>query len=368
LIVYLTFNDHASGVFASQVTDVVQFLRNKNKNIRLVAFISLRNYVRERKAIRKLSANAIVLPMFPGVKNWKMNTILLRLVFLFLRPRVLMCRGIFAAHLGLKTKSPERKIVFDARGAYYAEFSEYNLVNDAVFTETIKALEKEAILKSDKCLVVSNALLNYWKEVYLLEVSSKSKVIPCTLSTKHVLTGHKVSKEEHNFSSTDIVLVYSGSVAGWQSFSFLFRFLSGLLASDERIKILFLAKNISFQGTALEPFSHRIVIKWLNPHEVKSHLEMADYGLLIREDSVTNKVSSPTKFAEYLAAGCNVLISDNIGDFPGFVRKYGCGKVVNAPLKELTPVDREQRLRNRELALEHFSKEAYLGAYQYLVD
>lgn len=52
------------------------------------------------------------------------------------------------------------------------------------------------------------------------------------------------------------------------------------------------------------------------PQDLPSEYLNAHYGLLLREESVINKVSSPTKLTEYLAHGLiPVLNSANVGDF-----------------------------------------------------
>ena len=51
----------------------------------------------------------------------------------------------------------------------------------------------------------------------------------------------------------------------------------------------------------------------------------ADYGFLLRKDDPVNKVSSPTKFAEYISAGLNIIMTDCIGDFSdyAFINQMG---------------------------------------------
>ena len=71
---YLTYNDPPSGIYFSQVTDVCRFLKNEmNVNIRLVTFISIRGFLKKRKRIKQELSDAMVLPMFPKVINWKLN-------------------------------------------------------------------------------------------------------------------------------------------------------------------------------------------------------------------------------------------------------------------------------------------------------
>ncbi len=71
-MIYLTFNEGVSGIFHSQVIDVVRFL-NKQTRVRLFSFISLRGFFQTRKKIKSEIPDAVVLPMFPTMKLWKWN-------------------------------------------------------------------------------------------------------------------------------------------------------------------------------------------------------------------------------------------------------------------------------------------------------
>jgi hypothetical protein len=371
LNVYLTFNDYASGVYAGQVVDVINFLRKeKGYNIKLIAFISLRNFFKERRAIKKMDSGAWILPMFPGVKNWKQNSLSLRIAFWFIKPKVVICRGIFSTNLALLIKSKNSKIVFDARGAYYPEFSEYISGESNPFVEKIKEVEQIAIKNADKALSVSNALVGYWKTFYGYDASKKTCVIPCTVKMTNWIDDEKREKKrsELGFLSDDIVLVYSGSVSGWQSLSGLFDFVGNVFESNGKVRLLFLAQYDPTLHSRLQAYSSRIVQKWLAPEDLQAYLSCADYGLLLREPSITNSVASPTKFAEYLSVGCNVLISEFIGDFSSFVQTHKCGCLVDKEVPVLHVLTSEERKRNANLAIEYFNKEKYSASYKYLLD
>ncbi len=59
-----------------------------------------------------------------------------------------------------------------------------------------------------------------------------------------------------------------------------------------------------------------IVLQALEHDEVLSRLEACDFGLLLRDISIINRVSCPTKLIEYLALGViPVLDSPHVGDF-----------------------------------------------------
>jgi hypothetical protein len=107
-------------------------------------------------------------------------------------------------------------------------------------------------------------------------------------------------------------------------------------------------------------FKNQVICKKVNHNKVPEYLIAADYGLLIREESITNKVASPVKFAEYLACGLKVIISENLGDYSEFIEKYNCGVLFKNYLKE-TKVN---KINQRELANNYFIKSKYKELYK----
>lgn len=375
MVIYLSYNDQPSGVYSSQVVDVVRFLSKTGTPARLVAFVSLRGYHKSRQKIKSELKNAIVLPMFPGVKNWKWNQIALVLLLWFMRPRTIMARGIFATVLARRSRMWTRyfRLVFDARGAYHAEFSEYRMIDDDAFIDKVKRLEQKAIRKSDGILAISNALIAYWKETYGFDTPEKVQVIPCTLAQSHEKplmndSDRTALRKQHGIDPNHTLLVYSGSAAGWQSFETLFDQLARLLQEQPHIRVLLMSPIESLAGTALEPFTDRVLLKWVAPDAVSDYLAMADYGILLRESAVTNRVASPTKFGEYLAAGLHVLISPEIGDYSQFTLQHQCGAVLSGDeFPELNPLNPQQRDEAHQLAMKHFVKAKHLPAYSLLL-
>jgi len=63
-------------------------------------------------------------------------------------------------------------------------------------------------------------------------------------------------------------------------------------------------------------------------HEVPGYLAAADVGLLLREPCLVNRVASPVKFAEYLAAGLPVLLTEQIGDYSALAAAHRVGCVI----------------------------------------
>ncbi|MCB0769139.1 MAG: hypothetical protein KDC00_01890, partial [Flavobacteriales bacterium] len=127
MILYLTYNDQPSGVYWSQVTDVVDHLNTLGgPEVRLVALVSLRGFRATRKAIRKHSVGAWVVPMVPRMSRWKWNEAILAAICRILRPTGIIARGVFATWMAqrVKEKGLVGAVCFDGRGAYAAEWEE----------------------------------------------------------------------------------------------------------------------------------------------------------------------------------------------------------------------------------------------------
>ncbi|HEX2616936.1 MAG TPA: hypothetical protein VHL57_05290, partial [Flavobacteriales bacterium] len=308
MILYLTYNDQPSGVYWSQVTDVVAHLNTLgNERVRLVALVSARGFFATRKSIRAHSPDAVVLPMVPRMERWRANTVIVAGLCRLLRPKGLICRGIFATWMAqrMREKGLVQRVCFDGRGAYAAEWEEYRLIDDDALIAQFRPTERDAVLRSDLRLAVSEALVDHWRERYGY-TGDAHVVVPCTLGKDHVgaeAHGDRGAvRHALGASDRDVLLAYAGSVAGWQSFTMLRDLLGGWLAADPRVRILFLSKRAPEIEALEKQYPGRVMDRWVRPSEVQALLEACDHGLLLRSASITNQVSSPTKFAEYLAA------------------------------------------------------------------
>jgi len=356
-IYYLTYNDSPSGVYKSQVVDVVKLYQENDFNIKLISLISIRSYFKNRKIIKSYLPDALVLPFFPKTKNWKINKWFLKLI-IYGHDNKVIARGIVATNLCLEIKEKFSKIVYDGRGAIVAEWEEYGVHSALGRGNIINIMEKRAVNESDFRIAVSEKLIEYWKKRYHYKLGNEV-VIPCSLGKSHD-NNKKIVKDLSLLSGLkkkDILLVYSGSVSGWQSFEILSNILEEFLTSNEIVKILFLAKKHIEIDKITDRYPDRIYRKWVDYENVNNYLKLADYGLLIRENNITNRVASPVKFAEYLISGLNVIISSGIGDYSEFVKEYKCGFVIglekNIILKKVSQKEKE---KNKELVEKFFSK------------
>ena len=372
-MIYLTYADQPSGVYSSQVVDVCNFLNEShNAQIRLVSFISLHNFSHNRQKIKREMPSAIVLPMLPRMTSFGFNTLMLFFVLLFLNQRSVIARNVLAARIALRLRSfLKLKVCFDGRGAIAAEWNEYQVVPLQEWKNSIHTWEKLVVLNVDFRIAVSEELVKYWNERYGYS-ENKHVVIPCTLNTSfrpEILKQEEIenARKKMKFDADDIVLVYSGSTAGWQSFDLLQGFLQKIINNNKNIKVLFLSEKDKNVDQLKTEFPDKIFQTFVKHSEVSGILKSCDIGILIREKSVTNQVASPTKFAEYLSAGLPVIISEGIGDYTSFVKQNDCGWVLDESPLQLNRLNISERNRLLQLVNDHFTKKSHNASYTNLI-
>ena len=331
-LIYITFNDLPNGIYISQVIDVVKLFQEHSVDAKLIAFLPFSKYFNERKKIKSLFKESIVLPSFPKLINWKLN----KFWFFFLNissDSIIITRSIFATNLFLKSAKNTCKVIYDGRGAIAAEQEEYNVYDYTGLEDKIHDLERISVLKSDYNIAVSSKLIEYWEKEFKY-IKGKEVVIPSTISNNYLkkrdIQKTLLIENQLGIIKDDIVMIYSGSKAGWQSFHLLKEFICAILENDKRVKIIFLCKLNRIINELIQRFQSRIIQNYVPHDEVPHYLDIADYGLLLRENSLTNKVASPVKCAEYLSRGLKVIISSDIGDYSEEIVRNNLGIIYNS--------------------------------------
>lgn len=338
MIYYLTYNEPFNGIFNSQVLDVVKHLRLEHKvNIRLISFLpigfNMSSFRDVSAKLKSVESNCIIIPTLPVQYGWKFNWLLLYVVLLFHKKGFIFSREIFASYLALKCRKfgVVKKVCHDGRGCNLGQMLEYDVYSKS-FKKDICEIEPYVINHADFRLAVSNNLITYWQKHFLYQ-SNQHVVIPCTISEKNI--NHPFDeknildkRKEFGFSENDVVIVFSGSNFGWQSFDLIKQFCELQLMNDVRVKIVFLSKEDDVIKELIKKYKERILCKWLPFEEVLDFLRTCDYGILLRLSNDTNNVASPTKFGEYLASGLPVIVSENL-EFSKLVNLNQCGILVN---------------------------------------
>ncbi len=375
-MIYLTFGNQTDGVYASYVFDVCNYLnKTSHSNIKIIALISFRNYFEVKKRRKKLYPNSIYIPMFPKLRLWKLNIISLLFLWLFIGNKKVMALSPIACNLALMLKKIGlvKKVIYDGEGATSAEWNEYDVIgNEPKMKKDIYQIEKNAVLKSDFRRAVSKQMIFYWKETF--EYSEKKHiVIPCTLNAvfrQNRPDDFASLRSELGFDDSDVILVYSGSSAGWQSLKLVEKYLTPIFEKNDNVKLLLLSDAQLTDYEMYRLYPERIVQKWVSFEQVPVFLNACDYGILIREKSVTNKVAAPTKFAEYLSCGLKVIISDEVGDYSEFTKNHECGIVVTENLSKLNfqKIHSDEKERLKKIANQYFVNDYFYEEFQKIVN
>ncbi len=124
-------------------------------------------------------------------------------------------------------------------------------------------------------------------------------------------------------------------MASWQCGEEMLAMFAELHAQEDACRFVLMVPEAEHEkvrqaATNADLREDAYVLKEVTHSEVASELSKCHVGVLLRKDDIVNRVSSPTKFAEYLAAGLPVLLSDCIGDYSETARKLSAGHILCA--------------------------------------
>lgn len=378
-LTYLTYLEQPGGVYEGQVIDVcANFEKAHGVPVQLVAVLSARDFEAQREKLLARAPGAIGIRSWFGWRAWPLARRMLRGRVARTVPQggAILARGVVAARLALDLKAAGRvgRVVYDGRGAVSAEWTEYNVAPDEVWKTRIRGLERAAVLESDARIAVSQALVDYWRETFGYK-GDAHVVIPCTLSAHHIAKVPNAGEIARRRAALGVapdhtVICYAGSQAEWQSITKLDPWLDAMLEREPKASLLMMTRADLSGMQVVSNHAERIHQTWVTPDKVSETMQLADFGLLVRDRTVTNRVAAPTKFGEYLAAGLQVMISPEVGDYSKMVEDNGLGVVCDLtdPPPELAPLlAAPKRSQLAAFAESHFTKPAHYDSYAALL-
>jgi glycosyltransferase involved in cell wall biosynthesis len=249
--------------------------------------------------------------------------------------------GVMALVLAFLTGA---SFLFDVRGLLAEEYADSQVWRAGGFLfNLVKKAERHLMRAADAVVVLTERgrlLLEQW---YAWELSSKPlAVIPCCVDLR------RIPDQPPENRRSAITIGYVGKLGGWYATGEMMRFirvaddvLSGVrfhmwTQSDPELAKLYVAKECTGMNT---------IVGRLAPEEVVPHLyRTCDAGLAFIKPSLSKWASSPTKAAEYLAAGLPVITNRGIGDLDEII----CAEGVGVAVTEFT--DNAYREAARQLA------------------
>lgn len=132
-------------------------------------------------------------------------------------------------------------------------------------------------------------------------------------------------------------LTYLGSGAPWQAIDLLEKLWYEISLVDEKaiFRVISRDKRCNLLGKRI-PKERIHFCSSSDFNEVAEFLSESKMGFLIRRNHIVNNVSFPTKYAEYVASGAFVALSEIEWDLNQYIKKFHTGILVdpNAPLNE----------------------------------
>jgi glycosyltransferase involved in cell wall biosynthesis len=159
-------------------------------------------------------------------------------------------------------------------------------------------------------------------------------VIPCCVDLDRfgrVTAGDRDVLRRALGISDRVVFVHAGSLGGAYAPGETVAFLAAARDADPRAFLLVLSHEVSqplveaLERAGFSTNDYRILA--VAPHEVPGYLNAADAGLAIVHPGPARDATSPTKVAEYLAAG-RPVVATAIGDLDRFIERARIGTIL----------------------------------------
>lgn len=357
--VFLAYDDITISVFDSQVLVPIRKLQARGLPHDFIGFhtvgASFERATRERieRLQKEIEGRAVVLTTLPWLgrfDTWyptlRVKRALADLGIRHDEKVVVHARGHYAGAIALSLKRayPNLGLIANLRGLAGAELRLYGMPNWPLYRldwriigrtllRRLDLWERELARSADVVVCVSNAFRSHLCERYGIpeeRVEVVTTAVDAELFRFDPLARDRVRRSLGLESK--LVFAFCGSSHKWELPGCALRLLRRLLTANADAHLLILThgparveKELARAGVPLESVTIRSV-----PHrQVPGLLMAADVGLLIREDNVVNSVAAPTKFAEYLASGLPVLVSEGVGDTAEVVTRHAAGWLLN---------------------------------------
>lgn len=148
------------------------------------------------------------------------------------------------------------------------------------------------------------------------------------------------------------VYLYSGGLQSWQNIDKTLDIAINLLESRNNWCIFLTGETEELSKKVIDrvgSIPECMVITYAKSKELNSYYEIADFGFILREDHILNRVANPTKLVEYLYFGMHpIVLSADIGDFIELGYEY---VYMNELFKSVTPNEKSSVNRNIGLQL-----------------
>lgn len=166
-----------------------------------------------------------------------------------------------------------------------------------------------AMKKAKLIFFCSEYMKNHYEKLALKSFDSTSYLMPCfneKLNKKQIIEKDYTRK---NFA-------YVGSLDLWQCFDRIIDLYKKIetVYTDAHLKVLTFSVDDATQKI-IDLGIKNYEVKSVNKEDVQTELEDVVYGFVIRDDSIVNRVATPTKISSYMSVGIIPVFSVVLDDF-----------------------------------------------------
>ncbi len=234
------------------------------------------------------------------------------------RIQILHGRSHVGAAIGALSKRMCRaRLIFDFRGLLAEEYVDHgNWRAGGLLFRLTKRVERWLLRDADGVVFLTEAARQ--------QLPVPVEVIPCCTDVDRFANAAPADLGAGDRN----VYVYSGSLGGY----YLVEETARLLRADQRAFALILTQSApgpmieALERAGFSPGEFRVLC--VPPENMPGYLRAAAAGVSLIRPSPARCASSPTKFAEYLAAGLPVIHSAGIGDLDAQIEQNRAGVLV----------------------------------------
>lgn len=349
-VTYLTIEDISTGLFQTQVLDIISEICNNRYDIEYEILVVNRPWfiLRHMKKINEIRSNNIprisikYIPLLPPLRHALSSklyssfvTIWLSIIyFLFVRrdSRILHCRSYWPTQAALiATNVP---VLFDMRSLWILENISMDLLEPkSKCSEYWYKMELNCLKGAKISACVSSGMIDYCEK----KTNRKTlRLIPISVKICSFKFSESFREQMRNSLGFvgKTVLVYSGSF-GQANINFfaLRKFFSFLLASDSNVRILFLTgekeEKIIRMLEDVDNFREKYALIRPSFNQMGDWLSVGDIGVHALPKQLDFATRLGTKVVEYWANGLPVIVNEYVGAAAQLINENELGFVLN---------------------------------------
>lgn len=270
--------------------------------------------------------------------------------------KMIYTRSIFD-YCKLKKICRKVPIYHDFRGSVFAE--SYLRNGSIIRAFILLILEGYVYLTADYISTVSESYSKLLKKMFIIH--RKINVIPCCIDNNNI----KINNNVINGNK----FVYVGGASKYQNITLMIVLLNKL--SKERKVELTIVSNqveeIKKQLYSIHKVDFNISYVSLKHEDVNKYIMQFDFGFILRDNLLLNKVASPIKLLEYSSSGVIPIITPYVGDYSQIMINKKIAINYNGELtwKDIDDIALDVNIRKK---LYYFSLEYTWAKYKYLMD